>query len=63
MSVVKKTRARCTSSHRTKLSVDAIKDIKRRLLAGEKQREIGKIHRVSAFCIYEIKNERRWKDI
>lgn len=60
---VKKTRADCTRSHRTKLSIENIIDIKRRLCLGEAQREIGALYGVSQFCIYEIKNERRWKHI
>lgn len=63
MDIVKKTRARCTSSHRAKLSHNNIIEIKKRLANGEGQRVIGKSYGVSQFCIFEIKNGRRWKDI
>lgn len=61
--VVKKTRSRCASINNSKLSKENIIDIKKRLLLGESQRSIANIYDVSQFCIFEIKNERRWKHI
>lgn len=60
---VKVTRARCTSAHRAKLTAGDVIEIKRRLANGESQKKIGLLYGVSQFCIFEIKNGRRWKDI
>lgn len=63
LEAVKKTRSRCASALHSKLSVENIIDIKKRLKNGETQKSIGLIYGVSQFCIWEIKNKKRWKNV
>lgn len=51
------------NSRRTRLTVDYVKDIKRRLLQGEKQADIARAYNVSPSAIHHIRKGRRWEDV